>query len=122
MPVPPPPLRAFAKSETSVQELPFQNSVFAKLLGETNPAKTRASVFDGPAPSTSPLCVFISVNSVQALPFQDSTKPNDASEALLPPERSALVAVPFPAPKALPLFNSDTSVQLDPSQVSARVL
>ena len=62
------------KSATSVQPVPFQDSVRVTLytFGGVLPPKAKAEVLLTPAAPASSLVVFKSPTSVQPLPYQDS--------------------------------------------------
>ena len=105
------------KSATSVQLVPFQNSVKARLGVAVLPAYPKAEVAV-PLPANSFLAVFKLFNSVQAEPFHSSVfalRPGSS-----PPKTIPAVVVPFPlvANSPLPSFKSATSVHADPFQVS----
>ena len=106
------------KSLTSVQLVPFHNSVKSCGLGELgnmSPAKHKADVLLAPAPAVLRLAVFRSLTSVQFVPFQLSDKATFVVELLFPPKAIAEVYVPPPLTPSLPVFKSLTSVQDDPS-------
>ena len=63
---------AVAKSFTSVQEVPFQDSVFAIKGDPPLPPYTKLSVYVEELPPSALLAEFISFTSVQEAPFHDS--------------------------------------------------
>ena len=79
------------KSATSVQLVPFQDSVTAV---KGCPPKAKADVVV-PAPANLNLAVFKSLTSVQLVPFQDSVIATIAGD--VPPKAKAAVLVPTPA-------------------------
>jgi hypothetical protein len=106
---------AVDKSFTSVQEVPFQDSVFA-VIGGVFPAKANVSVEVFDDADMFDLAVFKSPTSVQEVPFQDSFAAD--TEPVFPPTAKAAVVVPTPARVDLAVFKSPTSVHADPFQLS----
>jgi hypothetical protein len=81
---------------TSVQLVPFQDSVKAILVGVepgSSPPKAKAAVCV-PAPAKAFLTEFKSFTSVQLVPFQDSVK---ATEGEPPKAKADVLSAPVPA-------------------------
>ena len=83
-PCPPIPYLPVAKSAISVQDDPFQCSVFPVLAeaGFEYPEHSNPSVLVPDLLATLPLGVFTSATSVQEVPSQSSTKPDADGDGL----------------------------------------
>jgi hypothetical protein len=104
------------KSLTSVQLVPFQDSVSPDKAGVSVPAAIAFVLVPKPAPFA--LAVFKSATSVQAEPFQFSVYVVCGT----PPKANAAVEeAPAPLILSLAVFKSPVSVQELPFQTSAFV-
>jgi len=96
-PAPPPSLPEVFKSLTSVQLVPFQDSVSAVNVfvpGGISPPNANTDVLSAPAePTNPPFAVFKSLTSVHAVPFQDSVL---SITVCTPPKAKADVELPVP--------------------------
>ena len=108
-----------AKSFNSVQDDPFQNSVFA-VTGY--PPKTREDLLSEPVAPQPCLEVFNSAISVHDVPSHDSVLVARGQPGLSPTAAIADVAEPEQAISEPELFKSPTSVQFVPSQLSVNAL
>ena len=106
------------RSATSVQAVPFQDSLLA--FAGSPPPKAKADVLLDPTPPNSLLAVFMSATSAHEVPFQDSLVffVSGVSAGLSPAKAKADVTVPDPAIFLLPLFKSAISAQEVPFHCS----
>ena len=106
-------------SLTSVQLVPFQDSVMPVRADASIPPKFKAAVCV-PHPAADPLAVFKLLTSVQLVPFQVSVCADlGPAGSSIPPKTKPAVVVPAPLAAYLLVFKVLTAVQLVPLYTSA---